>query len=538
MKFSFGNTLKARLIVRFGILIVIFVACVLFTFVILNITISSNNEINTIYTPSVRKLLETKLLITKSNALISNWIFVTSDNNNPDKVKLRELVSREYPTAQKQLNLLSKDWEEADRKLLDSAKTKINLLFKDYKTVTNTLNSFESYADPMVVFDIAPLVQEQGAITIQFREIMAILDKLADSQSKNASTASNHLSDRLNTFMAFVIIIGIVVVILGIIIAAVTIRNVIVPINKVKETLKLMGKGEILSEQLETTNDEIGEMSSALNYLSDGLQRTADYAEKIGNGNLEASFISLGDKDLLGNSLLEMGKKLKTLSEEDRRRNWVTVGLAQFSDILRSSNDLKILCETILSSLIKYLGANQGGIFLVNESDNKEVYLELIACYAYDRKKFLEKIIHTGEGLVGQCLLEKDTIYLTDVPDDYVQITSGTGAATPRCIVIQPIKVNDEIVGVFEIASFTVLDKYEMEFLSKLSESVASVVSSVKVNERTVKLLEESRINQENMRSQEEELRQNLEELNATQEEMQRKEKDYINRIAILEQKL
>jgi GAF domain-containing protein len=232
-----------------------------------------------------------------------------------------------------------------------------------------------------------------------------------------------------------------------------------------------------------------------------------------------------------------MGKKLKIIGEEDRRRNWVTVGLAQFSDILRSSNDLKILCETILSSLIKYLGANQGGIFLVNETDGQETYLELVACYAYDRKKFLEKKIHVGEGLVGQCLLEKDTIYLTDVPDNYVQITSGTGAATPRCIVIQPIKINDEIVGVFEIASFNVLDKYEMEFLSKLSESVASVVSSVKVNERTVKLLEESRINQESMRSQEEELRQNLEELNATQEEMRRKELEYIDKIALLEQR-
>ncbi|MBY0425622.1 MAG: HAMP domain-containing protein, partial [Cytophagales bacterium] len=326
-------------------LIVIFVGCVIFTFFILNNTINSNNEINTIYTPSVRKLQEAKLLIARSNALISNWIFVTSDNTNLDKKKLRELMSKEYPTIQKQLNLLSREWDPKDQKLMDSAKTEINALFADYKIVINRLNSFESYADPMVVFDITPMVQEQGSITLRFRQIISILDQLAESQSKNASYASDHLTESLNRFKLFVIIIGLIVVVLGALVATVTIRNIVLPINQVKETLKLMGKGEILKEKLTTSDDEIGEMSAALNYLSDGLQKTADYAEKIGNGNLEATFESLGEKDLLGNSLLEMGKKLKALSEEDRKRNWVTVGLAQFSDILRSSNDLKKLCE-------------------------------------------------------------------------------------------------------------------------------------------------------------------------------------------------
>ena len=172
------------------------------------------------------------------------------------------------------------------------------------------------------------------------------------------------------------------------------------------------------------------------------------------------------------------------------------------------------------------------------KEEGNETVLELTACYAYERKKFLEKIIREGEGLLGQCLLEKDTIYLTEVPNDYIQITSGTGGANPNCIVIQPLIVNDEMVGVIELASFKVMDKFEMEFIKKLAENIAGVISNVKVNERTVHLLDEARTAQESMRSQEEELRQNLEELTATQEEMFRKEQEYLSRIKELESKV
>ncbi len=539
MNLKLGNSLKGRLIVRFGTLIIIFILCVGATYFILNRTIDSNDEINTVYTPSVKKVQEAKLMMSRANTLISNWVTVASDNNNADKKKLLELMNTEYPQMIKKLRELSSKWTDADKARLDSVEEQSNLLFKQYKEqIIAKLNSFESYSDVMIVMEVAPLIDNQGSITAQYKVVNKFMDALVDSQSKSAIIASDNLSTNLNQFKYLVILAGVLVLILGSWIALATIKNIVEPIDKVKNSLKLMGKGEILQEHLTTSTDEIGEMSAALNYLSDGLRKTADYAEKIGNGNLDATFVSLGEEDLLGNSLLEMGKKLKTLNEEDKRRNWVTAGLAEFADTLRSSNDLKKLSDILLSNLIRYIGANQGGIYLVNEADYEEPRLELIAYFAYERKKYLEKVIEPGEGLLGQCMLERDTIYLTDVPDGYIQITSGTGAATPRCIVLQPIMNNDEFIGVFEIASFKVLDKYEMEFLIKLSESMASVFSSVKINQKTVKLLEEARMSQESKREQEEELRQNLEELNATQEEMKRKEFDYLRKIEALEEEL
>jgi len=535
--FNLKSSIKTKLSFRFGMLIAIFMACVGFTFYTLNKTIYINNEINTVFTPSVKKVQDMKLMISNSKSLISSWIFVQSDNTNADKVKLNKLMDVEYLSAKAELNKLSSYWSPNDKASLDSVFQEVEGLFAEYKKVKTVLSTFESYNDPMLIFEVTPMMQDQGAITIKFSEIIKDLDKIAVAQVQNSESASSNMTLLLNSFKAFIIFIAIATVILGVYTTINTVKGIVKPITEVKDALVMMGKGEISDNKLKVGSDELGEMSAALNYLSDGLKDTAAYADKIGNGDFNATFKPLSENDLLGNSLLEMGKKLKVLGEEDRKRNWVTAGLAKFADILRSSSDVKELSDQIISNIVKYLGANQGGIFLVKE-EKGEVVLELTACYAYERKKFLEKIIKEGEGLLGQCLLEKDTIYLTEVPNDYIQITSGTGGANPNCIIIQPLIVNDEMVGVIELASFKVFDRFEIEFIKKLGENIAGVISNVKVNERTVHLLDEARTAQESMRSQEEELRQNLEELTATQEEMFRKEQEYLARIKELESKI
>jgi GAF domain-containing protein len=141
----------------------------------------------------------------------------------------------------------------------------------------------------------------------------------------------------------------------------------------------------------------------------------------------------------------------------------------------------------------------------------------------------VNKQIAVGEGLLGQAYLEKDTIYLTDIPAGYLQITSGLGEANPACLLIVPLKTQDSVEGVLEIASFREFEDHEIAFVEKLAESIAAAIASVRINERTQNLLQEARQQAEELRSQEEEMRQNMEELVATQEEMKRKEAEYLN---------
>jgi methyl-accepting chemotaxis protein len=301
-------------------------------------------------------------------------------------------------------------------------------------------------------------------------------------------------------------------------------------INRIKEVIWKMSKGELATVKT-NGKDELAEISGYVNELTAGLQKTAAFAEEIGKGRLQAEFTPLSDKDILGHSLLEMKANLARVSEEDKKRGWVTQGLAQIGEILRTdSNTTEKLYDKVLSFVIKYTGSNQGALFILENQEGAKV-LKLEACYAYDRKKFLDKTIEIGEGLVGQVLLEKDYIYLTDVPKNYISISSGLGDARPNAVLIVPLKINDEINGALEIASFSEFEKYQIEFIQKIAENIASVVSTVRINNETRKLLSNSQLMTEQLQMQEEEMRQNVEELEATQEEVQRREQMLLQEI-------
>jgi putative methionine-R-sulfoxide reductase with GAF domain len=312
-----------------------------------------------------------------------------------------------------------------------------------------------------------------------------------------------------------------------------------------KSTLLLMSRGILPNKPITERSDEIGEMSRALNSLVTGLKAISNFALEIGRGNYNTSFKPASKEDVLGNSLLQMRDDLKAAAEEDQKRkvedeqrNWATAGIAKFSDILRKDNDkLDVLAYNIVSNLVDYLGANQGGIFVVSEDEIGNPCLDLVASYAYNRQKFINSRLEMNEGLVGRCARERETIYLTDIPDNYIRITSGLGDANPRCLLLVPMIMNDELFGVFELASFDELQPFQVQFVEKIADTIASTLSTVRFNMQTARLLEQSKIQAEELATREEEMRQNMEELRATQEQSARREIEMQQKIELLQRK-
>lgn len=320
-------------------------------------------------------------------------------------------------------------------------------------------------------------------------------------------------------------------------------KIIVNPINVLYNTILQIAKGEQAKELQINREDEIGEMMKAVNVLITNQKNIANFASHIGKGVFDEEFNPLSNEDRLGNALLEMRNNLlhsKELEEkrkkEDEQRRWSAEGLAKFGEILRqNNNDIQKLSDEIIRNLVHYVDAIQGGLFILNDNNKENVILELSSVYAYDRKKFMEKEIKLGEGLVGTCAIEKLPIYLTDVPNDYVNITSGLGDANPRSILLMPMKIEDNVFGVIELASFKEFEPYKQEFIEKLSENIASTLNAVKINIRTSQLLEQSQQQAEELSAQEEEMRQNMEELMATQEEARHRESELNNIIAAID---
>ncbi len=314
-------------------------------------------------------------------------------------------------------------------------------------------------------------------------------------------------------------------------------RNITSPIIRVTEILKSLAKGQINKSLMMKVDskDEVGEMTAALNTSIEGLNEKAEFANQIGTGKVDCELNLLSNEDHLGQSLINMRNSLlKARSEEEKRkeedgkRRWINEGLAKFAEILRKNNDeIKILANDVIKNLVNYLNANQGGLFILNEEEKSIVMYDLLAAFAYDREKHLKKQIELGEGLVGTCAAEKNTIYLTEIPEDYMQITSGLGDANPKSLLLVPLKTENDILGIIEIASFHKIKKHEIEFTEMVAQSIASTLKAVRINTTTSQLLEQSQQQAEEMAAQEEEMRQNMEELQATQEESTRKGEEF-----------
>jgi methyl-accepting chemotaxis protein len=312
------------------------------------------------------------------------------------------------------------------------------------------------------------------------------------------------------------------------------------PLIKIEKYANELRNGNLPEENLAMTNEDYKSIARSLNYLNKKLESIKKFAVRVGQGQFDADDANYFEREgELGDSLVDLQNNLRRVALEDAQRNHINQGLANFSEILGNyTNDLGKFGDEVIKNLVNFLNANQGALFVVNDDDPDYPFLELVSAFAYEKKKYVDVQIQRGQGLVGQAWEEGQRIYMTDIPEGYVNITSGLGYSTPRCILIIPLIFNDECHGVIELASFKELQDYELGFVEKVSENISSALSSVKVNTKTQSLLSQSEELTKRMKVQEEEMMKNVAELRQTQDESQRREEEHLREIRRLKKRL
>jgi len=416
----------------------------------------------------------------------------------------------------KRLDSLLEKQQYSERSVLSGVKNEISNYIQFSQNMVDVAKS-----DNMPVF-IDMLKQDKGYDV--WKKYSAFADPLFkhEEELNNKARANYQAAMRTNLIMQISILL----------LAVPLLYFFIIQIRKERDGRTALLKKVEENDRKLVFNSGVNTKSSSEEINENSIQnvtKASQFIASMAEGNYEVDWTGLTDANrelnraTLAGNLIQLRNKLKRVKQEDEKRNWINEGLAAFSEIVRShQHDMKGLAEQCVSYLTRYLGAQQAGLFIV-EDEGERKQLVLAACYAFNRKKFIQKKISIGEGLIGQTYLEGDIVQMKQIPSGYTHITSGLGEATPGYLVIVPFKYETVIPAIIEISSFKDLEEHQLQFVKRAGEHLASAILNSQTTQKMKALLEASAYNEQQMKQREEELRQNMEELQATQEELVRK---------------
>jgi signal transduction histidine kinase/HAMP domain-containing protein/ActR/RegA family two-component response regulator len=250
--------------------------------------------------------------------------------------------------------------------------------------------------------------------------------------------------------------------------------------------------------------------------LTNQVRAIADVATAVTEGDLtrQVGVEASGEVAVLKDKLNEMIRNLRETTRENTEQDWLKTHLERFTRMLQGQRDLATVSSMILSELAPLVCAQHAVFYtLASRDDGGEPVLIYQAGYGFKERKHLANQFSLGEGLVGQCAQEKERILLTDVPGDYVKISSGLGESAPLNIIVLPILFEGSVRAVVELASFSPFSPTHQAFLDQLTESIGLVLNTIEANTLTENLLKQAQSQAQELQSRQEELRSSNEDL-------------------------
>lgn len=307
LRFSIG----AKISTGFGILILSVIIAFYITYRTLNAGIKVSDEVTKVSFPSLDLLNELKLDLIRSKRLIFIWATVQSSSDDPNKKKLKRIIKHKYPTIKKKILRLSENWDEKNRNKLKQVFKDIHQLFKYHKEVMVALPDFESYNEPRNRILTSLMVGEDGNLSRKSQDVTFDLDLLIANRQYESDKQTKLMLDEFSSLKILLRNLGIALLIAGILIAVLTTRMITTPVNRLRNVLLRLSTGVFPERDIIESNDEIGEMTGALNKVVDGLRGTKDFATAVGAGKFDTNYTPLSDDDELGQVLLKMREDLK-----------------------------------------------------------------------------------------------------------------------------------------------------------------------------------------------------------------------------------
>jgi PAS domain S-box-containing protein len=364
---------------------------------------------------------------------------------------------------------------------------------------------------------------------IQAWSDMELLGEVMGELEQSIAGISSERNKSRNIQLAISLVLGLLLVLAVLVLFTVNLNKTF------KTLLRFLGQLSqgILPPPMEiNSSDELGQLASQLDLHVGDLQKKIGIIHSMSHEG-SSEIYAADEMDQLGTALVDLSefqtrRELDevTRNREDKKQNWISEGTAQLGEVLHSEREnVSDLSFLIIQKLVKYMNLEMGSLFISLEEEDQAV-LDLIATYAYDRRKYNSMKLEWGEGLPGSCAQEGKTIFLTDVPGDYFHVASGIGHAKPNCILLVPLKMDKSVRGVIELATVRLLRPFEIEFVEAMSKNIASTLMAVRNSERNAALLKQSLAQAQTLQEQDGAMRENMQKLEQAQNDSMKKESE------------
>lgn len=536
--------IKFKILASVFVILILFALNAIFSYSELVKSKAITEKVSKVLRPSMINLGEFDLLVNNARNYVNTWNSVDLESH-PDKLKLIQLINNDYPKIKKELLVLSNNWQWVNmRDDLQACITEMDELIKLDKALMGQLKSFDAYLDIMVKMETEGMLEEINPRSVALSNKII---KLQNSLKRQTDNAEEGMISGFDILISQSIFFSLIVIVLGVGMGVVLASVIVNPVNKLRELISRLSKGELPDMQIKVHKDEIGDMVTSMEDYIIELRKTSAFASEVGKGNLEENYQALSENDVLGSALVEMRDNLKTAQiarerqeKEEQFKQWYVTGVAKFAEILRDSNKgLKDMLTVFLKELAEYVDVQQGTVY-IKSTTKDDMTLLLMASYGCDAKLLQITKIEVGEGLAGQAFKDSMALILPQIPEKFVHnysILSGLGKTAPTSLVILPVKNDKNTVGVIEFSSYKLIYEKKIEFLTDVINSLATIIVNVQLNEQTQVLLAETKEQTIRIQQSEEEMRQNMEEMRAVQEQMEMRTEELNKQINLYKDK-